>query len=217
MEFKVRKHTRIYTLIYAMKEYMVLTFILYQQDHVCELLNTIDACQVFFDIVSEWIAAHKHLVMWHCWGEYQENVSFLSCQTVNFDLTKNYLDLVVTYTTLMTILSRIEERKAIIGLYNYAHEMTHGARWPNATNRNTIEEFSEPSTCLMVSIVKTVLCTCVSVTGSTPGWARWSWITRTPWRRWWRSLFRMERCENRFTVQWCINFCALCWRLWIFH
>lgn len=53
MEFKVRKHTRIYTLIYAMKEYMVLTFILYQQDHVCELLNTIDACQVFFDIVSE--------------------------------------------------------------------------------------------------------------------------------------------------------------------
>ncbi|TSR04338.1 Nck-associated protein 1 [Bagarius yarrelli] len=66
-------------------------------DHVCELLNTIDACQVFFDI------------------------------TVNFDLTRNYLDLVVTYTTLMLLLSRIEERKAIIGLYNYAHEMTHGA------------------------------------------------------------------------------------------
>uniref|UniRef100_A0A8C9WGP4 Nck-associated protein 1 n=1 Tax=Scleropages formosus TaxID=113540 RepID=A0A8C9WGP4_SCLFO len=67
------------------------------KDHVCELLNTIDACQVFFDI------------------------------TVNFDLTKNYLDLVVTYTTLMILLSRIEERKAIIGLYNYAHEMTHGS------------------------------------------------------------------------------------------
>uniref|UniRef100_A0AAY4EUR6 Nck-associated protein 1 n=1 Tax=Denticeps clupeoides TaxID=299321 RepID=A0AAY4EUR6_9TELE len=47
--------------------------------------------------------------------------------TVNFDLTKNYLDLVVTYTTLMMLLSRIEERKAIIGLYNYAHEMTHGS------------------------------------------------------------------------------------------
>ncbi|KAH0512117.1 Nck-associated protein 1 [Microtus ochrogaster] len=67
------------------------------KDHVCELLNTIDVCQVFFDI------------------------------TVNFDLTKNYLDLTVTYTTLMILLSRIEERKAIIGLYNYAHEMTHGA------------------------------------------------------------------------------------------
>uniref|UniRef100_A0A3P8XY47 Nck-associated protein 1 n=1 Tax=Esox lucius TaxID=8010 RepID=A0A3P8XY47_ESOLU len=69
------------------------------KDHVCELLNTIDACQVFFDI------------------------------TVNFDLTKNYLDLVVTYTNLMMLLSRIEERKAIIGLYNYAHEMTHGSRY----------------------------------------------------------------------------------------
>uniref|UniRef100_A0A7M4F6A8 Nck-associated protein 1 n=1 Tax=Crocodylus porosus TaxID=8502 RepID=A0A7M4F6A8_CROPO len=67
------------------------------KDHVCELLNTIDVCQVFFDI------------------------------TVNFDLTKNYLDLIITYTTLMILLSRIEERKAIIGLYNYAHEMTHGA------------------------------------------------------------------------------------------
>lgn len=55
-------------------------------------------------------------------------ILLVSLQTVNFDLTKNYLDLVVTYTTLMIILSRIEERKAIIGLYNYAHEMTHGAR-----------------------------------------------------------------------------------------
>ncbi|XP_078260183.1 nck-associated protein 1 isoform X4 [Rhinoraja longicauda] len=67
------------------------------KDHVSELLNTIDACQVFFDI------------------------------TVNFDLTKHYLDLVVSYTTLMIMVSRIEERKAIVGLYNYAHEMLHGA------------------------------------------------------------------------------------------
>uniref|UniRef100_A0A8C2HRG8 Nck-associated protein 1 n=1 Tax=Cyprinus carpio TaxID=7962 RepID=A0A8C2HRG8_CYPCA len=52
---------------------------------------------------------------------------FSTMKTVNFDLTKNYLDLVVTYTNLMMLLSRIEERKAIIGLYNYAHEMTHGS------------------------------------------------------------------------------------------
>uniref|UniRef100_A0A4W5NYK1 Nck-associated protein 1 n=1 Tax=Hucho hucho TaxID=62062 RepID=A0A4W5NYK1_9TELE len=77
--------------------YQISVYFLCFQDHVCELLNTIDACQVFFDI------------------------------TVNFDLTKNYLDLVVTYTNLMMLLSRIEERKAIIGLYNYAHEMTHGS------------------------------------------------------------------------------------------
>uniref|UniRef100_A0A673K2E0 Nck-associated protein 1 n=1 Tax=Sinocyclocheilus rhinocerous TaxID=307959 RepID=A0A673K2E0_9TELE len=54
-------------------------------------------------------------------------VDVMEFKTVNFDLTKNYLDLVVTYITLMMLLSRIEERKAIIGLYNYAHEMTHGS------------------------------------------------------------------------------------------
>uniref|UniRef100_A0A8C3SPM8 Nck-associated protein 1 n=1 Tax=Chelydra serpentina TaxID=8475 RepID=A0A8C3SPM8_CHESE len=54
-------------------------------------------------------------------------VDVMEFKTVNFDLTKNYLDLIITYTTLMILLSRIEERKAIIGLYNYAHEMTHGS------------------------------------------------------------------------------------------
>ncbi|XP_075927847.1 nck-associated protein 1 isoform X3 [Petromyzon marinus] len=67
------------------------------KDHVTELLNTIDACQIYFDI------------------------------TVNFDITKSYLDLIVMYATIMLMLSRIEERKAIIGLYNYAHEMTNGS------------------------------------------------------------------------------------------
>lgn len=67
------------------------------RDHVTEQLNTIDASQIYFDI------------------------------TVNFDLTKNYLDLVVNYVTIMIVLSRIEDRKAIMGLYNYAHEMTHGS------------------------------------------------------------------------------------------
>uniref|UniRef100_A0A667XZF1 Nck-associated protein 1 n=1 Tax=Myripristis murdjan TaxID=586833 RepID=A0A667XZF1_9TELE len=57
----------------------------------------------------------------------EKRILCIILQTVNFDLTRNYLDLVVTYTTLMMLLSRIEERKAIIGLYNYAHEMTHGA------------------------------------------------------------------------------------------
>lgn len=165
------------------------------QDHVCELLNTVDACQVFFDIVSNVVFFCSEIVclFWsqittcrHLLG--RREVLFLTlkfrsirrifvlklpstsrlvsisafcllsslpavtfnilftcflhfapCQTVNFDLTKNYLDLVVTYTTLMIILSRIEERKAIIGLYNYAHEMTHGSRWfkrkLNTTNK----------------------------------------------------------------------------------
>uniref|UniRef100_A0A8C9RSV4 Nck-associated protein 1 n=1 Tax=Scleropages formosus TaxID=113540 RepID=A0A8C9RSV4_SCLFO len=76
---------------------LALYYFTFVDEHVGELLNNIDSCQVFFDI------------------------------TVNFDLTKNFLDLVVCYATLLMLLSRIEERKAIIGLYNYAHEMTHGS------------------------------------------------------------------------------------------
>ncbi|KAJ6644723.1 hypothetical protein lerEdw1_013617 [Lerista edwardsae] len=66
------------------------------RDHVYELLNTIDASQCYFDI------------------------------HVNYDLTKNYLDLIVTYASLILLLSRIDDRKAVIGLYHCAHEMIHG-------------------------------------------------------------------------------------------
>lgn len=53
--------------------------------------------------------------------------SFL-LQHVNYDLTKNYLDLIVTYASLILLLSRIDDRKAVIGLYHCAHEMIHGTR-----------------------------------------------------------------------------------------
>lgn len=66
------------------------------KDHVTELLTTMDTCQLSLNI------------------------------TVNFDLTKGYLDLVVTYVTLMILLSRVEDRKAVLGLFNAAHELTHG-------------------------------------------------------------------------------------------
>ncbi|RWS03999.1 membrane-associated protein Hem-like protein [Dinothrombium tinctorium] len=66
------------------------------KDHVAEFLVTMDACQLQLDI------------------------------TVNFDLTKGYLDLIVTYVSLMILLSRVEDRKAVLGLFNTAHEMTHG-------------------------------------------------------------------------------------------
>ncbi|XP_046405356.1 membrane-associated protein Hem isoform X2 [Ischnura elegans] len=65
------------------------------KDNVCELLTTMDACQVHLDI------------------------------TLNFDLTKSYLDLVTTYVTLMILLSRVEDRKAVLGLFNAAFEMAH--------------------------------------------------------------------------------------------
>ncbi|GFV82976.1 membrane-associated protein Hem [Trichonephila clavipes] len=70
------------------------------KDHVCELLTTLDACQLQLDI------------------------------TTSFDLTKNYLDLIVTYMSLMILLSRVEDRKAVLGLFTLAHEMTHGHNDP---------------------------------------------------------------------------------------
>ncbi|KAM5332875.1 nck-associated protein 1-like [Glossophaga mutica] len=66
------------------------------RDHVYELLNTIDACQCHFDI------------------------------SLNFDFTRSYLDLIVTYTSVILLLSRIEDRRVLIGVYNCAHEMLHG-------------------------------------------------------------------------------------------
>ncbi|XP_072237966.1 nck-associated protein 1-like [Leuresthes tenuis] len=70
------------------------------RDHVYELLNTIDACQCFFDIAF------------------------------NFDFTKKYLDLIVTYTSVIIMLSRIDDKKALAGMFNCAHEMTNGSSDP---------------------------------------------------------------------------------------
>ncbi|KAM9409201.1 LOW QUALITY PROTEIN: nck-associated protein 1-like [Pholidichthys leucotaenia] len=71
------------------------------RDHVYELLNTIDACQCFFDIAT------------------------------NFDLTKNYLDLVITYTSVIIMLSRTDDKKALVGMFNCAHEMSNGSSDPS--------------------------------------------------------------------------------------
>ncbi|XP_024592165.1 nck-associated protein 1-like isoform X3 [Neophocaena asiaeorientalis asiaeorientalis] len=71
------------------------------RDHVYELLNTIDACQCHFDI------------------------------NLNFDFTRSYLDLIVTYTSVILLLSRIEDRRVLIGVYNCAHEMLHGHSDPS--------------------------------------------------------------------------------------
>lgn len=49
-------------------------------------------------------------------------------QTVNFELTKAYLELVSTYVTLMVMLSRVEDRKAVLGLYSAAYELLNHQR-----------------------------------------------------------------------------------------
>jgi NCK-associated protein 1 len=69
----------------------------FSRDHVNELLTTIDACGVVLDL------------------------------SLNFDLTKLYLDVVSMYIRLMILLSRVDDRKAVLGLFNAAHEMVHGA------------------------------------------------------------------------------------------
>uniref|UniRef100_A0A673H3V6 Nck-associated protein 1-like n=1 Tax=Sinocyclocheilus rhinocerous TaxID=307959 RepID=A0A673H3V6_9TELE len=66
------------------------------RDHVYELLNTIDASQCYFNIA------------------------------VNFDFTKNYLDLIVTHASVIYMLSRIDDKKAIVGMYNCAYEFSNG-------------------------------------------------------------------------------------------
>ncbi|KAG7259309.1 hypothetical protein CRUP_005771, partial [Coryphaenoides rupestris] len=63
-------------------------------DHVYELLNTIDASQCFFNI------------------------------SINFDFTKSYLDLIVTYTSVIIMLSRLDDKKVLVSMYNCAYEMT---------------------------------------------------------------------------------------------
>uniref|UniRef100_A0A8C2Y0K2 Nck-associated protein 1-like n=1 Tax=Capra hircus TaxID=9925 RepID=A0A8C2Y0K2_CAPHI len=45
---------------------------------------------------------------------------------LNFDFTRSYLDLIVTYTSVILLLSRIEDRRVLIGMFNCAHEMLHG-------------------------------------------------------------------------------------------
>ncbi|XP_031558221.1 nck-associated protein 1 homolog isoform X1 [Actinia tenebrosa] len=66
------------------------------KDNACELLTAIDASFVNFDI------------------------------TLNFGLTKTYLDLIVTFTSLMIMVSRVDDRKSVLGLFNHAFEMRNG-------------------------------------------------------------------------------------------
>lgn len=90
------------------------------RDNVCELLTTMDACQLHLDIVRLQFLyiTHKLFLI----------LRVNTLQTVNFELTKAYLDLVSTYVTLMIMLSRVEDRKAVLGLYSAAYELLHSQR-----------------------------------------------------------------------------------------
>ncbi|XP_071795826.1 nck-associated protein 1-like isoform X3 [Asterias amurensis] len=84
-------------------------------DHVTELLTVLASCHVHFDI------------------------------TANFDMTKNYLELVVTYISIMMLLARVEDRKAMLGLYNQAYELAYGKSEPSFARLGTlICDFDSP-------------------------------------------------------------------------
>ena len=70
--------------------------VLHYRQCVDLLLNSIDSCNMFFDI------------------------------TANFDITKLYLDVVCIFIRLMILLSRINDRKAVLGLFNAANHSVHG-------------------------------------------------------------------------------------------
>lgn len=78
------------------QHYFTLVDMIEFKDNVGELLVIIDANQIHFDI------------------------------SLNFDLTKRYLDLIITYVSMMIMVSRIDDRRALLGLYNIAHEIQNG-------------------------------------------------------------------------------------------
>lgn len=67
------------------------------RDHASELLTSIDASFVHFDI------------------------------TLNFELTKAYFELITTYACLFVLISKVDDRKAVLSLFNHAHEMQKGS------------------------------------------------------------------------------------------
>ncbi|XP_055900787.1 nck-associated protein 1-like isoform X2 [Biomphalaria glabrata] len=81
--------------------YLTFVEILTLKDQIVELLTTIDALQFHFDIV------------------------------LNFDLTKNYLELVTSYITLMILISQVDDRKAVLSLYNNAFELKNSKSDPS--------------------------------------------------------------------------------------
>ncbi len=52
-------------------------------------------------------------------------------KTLNYDLTYNYLELISTYVSLMILLSRVDDRKTVLGLYTIAHEIVNGQGDPS--------------------------------------------------------------------------------------
>jgi NCK-associated protein 1 len=85
--------------------------------------------------------------------------------TMNFDLTSALLDLVSTYASIMIMLGQVDDRRAIAGLYNLAHDMSRGSQDPSFPRLgqmfteydNALRKISEDFTPLSKVIVGAVM------------------------------------------------------------
>ncbi|TMS37405.1 hypothetical protein L596_004342 [Steinernema carpocapsae] len=107
------------------------------RDHILQLLTTMDVAQVQLDI------------------------------TVNHDVTTAYLNLVVNLICLMILLSKVEDRRAVLGLFNAAYDLSHGQSEPSFPRlgqmiidyENPLKKLAEdlgPLNRLVVSALKSV-------------------------------------------------------------
>lgn len=98
-------------------------------------------------------------------------------QAINFDFTKNYLDLITNYASVIIMLSRIDDKKVLVGMFNCAHEMTNGARWEamNVYPPRLREPFQDPGECYHINTM-TLRCsfnhTCWNNSCSDPSYPR---------------------------------------------
>ncbi|VDK88818.1 unnamed protein product [Litomosoides sigmodontis] len=75
------------------------------KDHILQLLTTMNAAQFKLDIISFFL-------------------------TTSYDLTAGYMNLVINLVCLMVLLSRVDDRKAVLGLFNAAYELSNGQSEP---------------------------------------------------------------------------------------
>uniref|UniRef100_A0A914QWG8 Uncharacterized protein n=1 Tax=Panagrolaimus davidi TaxID=227884 RepID=A0A914QWG8_9BILA len=80
--------------------YFTFVHLLELKEHVLQQLAVMDANQFHFDI------------------------------SLNFDATTAFFNMIINFISAMILLSRIEERKSLIGLYNAAHELEKGTAEP---------------------------------------------------------------------------------------
>lgn len=74
-------------------------------------------------------------------------------QSLNYDLTKNYLDLIVTYVCIMVVVSKVEDRKTVLGVFHLGYEYQHGSGWVLLHSSKMLEIN------LLLAYATTVLCT----------------------------------------------------------